>query len=206
MITREAAVLMVNDALRAPVKGGKVVNHAVAKRVEKMEDELLARAKREILFAVPDAQINIFSEQFATAWEQAHGANILPGISAYADSDVDKGAEVDQQSRHLGSIHTNLLNTAITANKLEKQLELHYGGYVNRDKLLRQKIVDASEAIAATKRDLDCFRTLQVHEGAGIVRRLETLSGEVEYLEKKEKEAQGLFRRRKEELDRLLER
>lgn len=203
MIFREATALLVNDALRFPVQGGKVVNPAAATRVEKMEDELLAKAREEMLIAVPEVQS---SEQFTAAWEQVRGVNILPGISAYVDTDADKDAEMDRQSQYLVNVHGKLLQTATAANKLEKKLELIYGGYANRDKLLRQKIVDASEAARGTMRDLNCFKTLQVHEIAGITSRLETLRAEVDYLEKREREAQELYKRRKEELDGLLAR
>lgn len=206
MIAREAAALLVNDALRFPVQGGKVLNSTTATRIEKMEDGLLAKAMGEMLLAASDGQMSALSEQFTTAWEQVHRVNILPGISVYVDADADKVVEVDWQSQYLANIHGRLLQTATAANKLEKKLELIYGGYANRDKLLRQKIVDASEAARATVRDLNCFKTLQVHETAGITSRLEALRGEVGYLEKREREAQELYRRRKEELDGLLAR
>ena len=85
-------------------------------------------------------------------------------------------------------------------NKLEKKLALHYGGYQQRAKTLRQKIVEASEALEKERISLNTFRTLQVAEEAALPSRLETLREEVAFVKKREKEAQELYRIRREEL------
>ena len=85
-------------------------------------------------------------------------------------------------------------------NKLEKKLALHYGGYQQRAKTLRQKIVEASEALEKERISLDTFRTLQVSERAALPSRIEALSEEVAYVKKREKEAQEVYRIRREEL------
>jgi pre-mRNA-splicing factor CDC5/CEF1 len=85
-------------------------------------------------------------------------------------------------------------------NKMEKKLALHLGGYQNRAKTLRQKIAEASEALGKATHSLDSFRTLQISEEAAISRRLEGLRSEVEFVSRREREAQDLYRARKEEL------
>ena len=88
-------------------------------------------------------------------------------------------------------------------NKIEKRLAVHLGGYQQRAKLLRQKIVEAAEALDKAKISLDTFRTLQIAEEAAMPRRLEALRDEVSFVSKREREAQELYRARKEELDNL---
>lgn len=72
---------------------------------------------------------------------------------------------------------------------------------MNRERTLLQKIQEANEAILKTRVELDSFRTLQIGEQAAIPRRMEALREEVFFVEKKEREAQELYRRRKEELE-----
>ncbi len=86
---------------------------------------------------------------------------------------------------------------------MEKKLALHLGGYQNRAKTLRKKIAEASEALGKATISLDSFRTLQISEEAAISRRLEGLRAEVEFVSRREREAQDLYRARKEELTSL---
>jgi pre-mRNA-splicing factor CDC5/CEF1 len=66
--------------------------------------------------------------------------------------------------------------------------------------MLRQKIGEASEALAKATYSLDAFRTLQISEDVAISRRLEDLRERVSFVSKREREAQELYRERKEEL------
>lgn len=88
---------------------------------------------------------------------------------------------------------------------MEKKLALHLGGYQARQKALRQKIVEASEALEKAKFARDTFRVLQVGEESAIAGRLEKLRDEVAYVSRREREAQELYRERKEELKGLTE-
>ena len=83
---------------------------------------------------------------------------------------------------------------------MEKKLNLHLGGYQQRAKTLRSKMVEAADALDKARFSLDAFRTLQISEQAGIQRRLEGLRSEVEFVSRREREAQDLYRSRKEEL------
>ncbi|RPB29400.1 hypothetical protein L211DRAFT_816042 [Terfezia boudieri ATCC MYA-4762] len=200
MITQEAAMLMVNDSLRFPVKGGKVSHAAAARRVEKMDDEILARARRELLLSIPPEAISNFSETFSAEWQRVHGNSLLPGLSAHDNGDGADTTDLAFKEDLLKTVHGKLLADAEAANKLEKKLQLHFGGYMSREKLLAGKIAEATVAVWAARRDLHVFRTLQVHEEGGVRSRLERLEAEVDYLEKREAEAQELYRRRREEL------
>lgn len=89
-------------------------------------------------------------------------------------------------------------------NKLEKKLALHLGGYQKRAKMLRQKIAEAAEALEKATNSLDSFKTLQIAEEGAISSRLGSLREEVGFISRREREAQGLYRQRKEELDSLM--
>jgi len=74
---------------------------------------------------------------------------------------------------------------------------------MNRERTLVLKVQEASEAILQTKINLDSFRTLRISEADAIPRRLESLREAAEFVEKREGEAQEVYRRIKEELDAL---
>lgn len=103
----------------------------------------------------------------------------------------------------LQSVQDKLTKDAVQGNKLEKKLSLLLGGYQSRSKLLSQKIIQASEAISETKQDLESFRTLRISEVDAIPRRLEAIRSEVAFLDKREREAQEVYRARRDELEAL---
>jgi pre-mRNA-splicing factor CDC5/CEF1 len=80
---------------------------------------------------------------------------------------------------------------------------LHLGGYQQRAKTLRSKITEAGEALEKANFSLEAFRNLQIGEEAGIQSRLEKLRGEVEFVSRREREAQETYRLRREELQAL---
>ena len=86
-------------------------------------------------------------------------------------------------------------------NKIEKKLALHLGGYQQRAKILRAKIVEAADELEKARISLDTFRTLQIAEEAAIPRRLDALREEVNFVSKREREAQEVYRMRKAGLD-----
>jgi pre-mRNA-splicing factor CDC5/CEF1 len=96
------------------------------------------------------------------------------------------------------------MTAAEKGNKLEKKLALHLGGYQKRAKMLRQKIAEAAEALEKATNSLDSFKTLQIAEEGAISSRLEGLREEVGFISRREREAQELYRQRKEELDSLM--
>ena len=83
-------------------------------------------------------------------------------------------------------------------------MALHLGGYQQRAKTLRQKITEASDALEKATFSLNSFKTLQISEEAAIQSRLEGLREEVSFVSKREREAQDLYRIRRDELNALL--
>lgn len=93
-----------------------------------------------------------------------------------------------------------IISSAEKGSKLEKKLALHLGGYKNRGEMLRKKIGEAAEALAKAQDALSGFRTLSASEQVAIGRRLGSLREEVNFLSRREREAQELYRKNREEL------
>jgi pre-mRNA-splicing factor CDC5/CEF1 len=98
-----------------------------------------------------------------------------------------------------------IIESAEHANKIEKRLTTHHQGYLKRATLLRTKIGDAFGALEKARIELDSARTMQYGEETAVGRRLGSLRDEVSFVSKREREAQELYRTRKEELDNLKE-
>ncbi len=101
------------------------------------------------------------------------------------------------------TVQNDIQTSAERGNKLEKKLALHLGGYQKRQKMLKGRINEAYDALGTAGNALESFRTLQIAEGAAINGRLEKLREEVGYVSRREREAQEVYRSRKEELDSL---
>ncbi len=92
------------------------------------------------------------------------------------------------------------MDDAENGNKLEKKLALHLGGYQQRAKTLRAKINEAGEALDQATTALETFRTLQLAEEAVLPKRLNALREEVGFVSRRERQAQEVYRARRDEL------
>ncbi|KAJ5670113.1 Pre-mRNA-splicing factor cef1 [Penicillium maclennaniae] len=204
LIAREAAILIAHDSRQHPVPGAKV--EGKAPELVHVGDEFMDAARAaiaaEIASSEAQQQQEEWQEKFDDVWSSAH-AKALPGMDIYADEE-DAFQEEQRMIGTFDSIQATLLATAEKGNKLEKKLALHYGGYQNRAKTLRSKILEASATLPKAQDDLESFRTLQISEEAAISRRLEKLREDVSFIMRREREAQDLYRSRKDELDELV--
>ncbi|TVY57260.1 Pre-mRNA-splicing factor cef1 [Lachnellula cervina] len=199
-IEREVALLVANDALRYPIPGAKV--RGTPKVLDSFDDDALAQARLQITKEVPQDLAEQGSDIFRAAWAQAQSSSLLPGLGGYDDDEID---EQQMLSEAFEDVQNSITETATAGNKAEKKLALHLGGYQQRAKVLRGKIVEAAEALSKATYSLDSFRTLQISEESAIKRRLEGLREEVGFVSKRERVAQDLYRARKEELTSLME-
>lgn len=87
--------------------------------------------------------------------------------------------------------------------KLEKKLAMHLGGYQKRQKLLREKMVGAADALEKAKNAMAGFKTLAISEDVAIDRRLAALREEVMFVTRREREAQDEYRKVRDELSAL---
>lgn len=202
LIATEAAKLIAHDASKHPTPGSKVNGKPLS--LEKIDDRWLASARAEISNAITSQDIQSqWQTEFDASWTTTH-ENSLPGLAIY-DDDTDALRQEQNMINSFDNVQNALMETAEQDNKLEKKLSLHFGGYQARAKTLRTKIVEASSALEKAKIDLDTFRTLQIGEDAALRSRLEQLRDEVMLVTRREREAQDLYKTRKEELDGLVE-
>ncbi|KAI9757165.1 MAG: Pre-mRNA-splicing factor cef1 [Chaenotheca gracillima] len=197
-IAREVSLLIANDALKYPHKGARV--NGSSRPLEIFDDDTLGKARMEILLEVPPEGQEAATADLDRAWDIVHDFAKLPGLAGYGEDEVD---EHQLLTEAFDNIQDRVMADAERGNKIEKKLELHLGGYQKRAATLRQKILEAGEALEQTTISLDTIRTLQISEDAAIPRRLEGLRSEVEFVARRERGAQALYRARKEELDDL---
>ncbi|KAJ5605808.1 hypothetical protein N7510_008589 [Penicillium lagena] len=204
LIAQEAAVLIAHDSRKHPVPGSKV--EGKAPKLGHLDDRVLEAARAAIAAEITSTEAQQQQEEwqgkFDDAWSSVR-VNALPGLENY-DDDEDPFEEEQRMIGAFDNVQASLLATAERGNKLEKKLSLHYGGYQNRAKTLRSKILEASTALPKAQNDLDSFRTLQISEEAAISRRMEKLRDQVSFVMRREREAQEVYRSRKDELDELL--
>ncbi|KAJ5138947.1 uncharacterized protein N7515_003795 [Penicillium bovifimosum] len=203
LIAKEAALLIANDSRKFPISGAQV--QGKAPKLTPLHDRYMDAARASIAAEVASsqAQQSEWQEKFDEGWSSAR-AKSLPGLENYEDDEQDPFQEEQRMIGAFDTVQTSLFATADRGNKLEKKLSLHYGGYQNRAKTLRSKILEAGAALPSVVNELDAFRTLQISEEAALPRRLEKLREAVSFVLRREREAQDLYKSRKDELDELV--
>jgi pre-mRNA-splicing factor CDC5/CEF1 len=197
----EMAILIANDVQKF---GSGQVTGSV-QPVEKMSDDALRAAKMEMaleLAMTSEKEKKAFHSEFATSWTELHGSAILPGIAGYEEDEIDEHQLLVEA---FDNAQEKIIESAESANKIEKRLTTHHAGYIKRASLLHTKIRESFGALEKAKVDLDSARTMQYSEQSAIGRRLESLRDEVSFVSRREREAQELYRTRKDELDSLRE-
>ncbi|KAH7080349.1 pre-mRNA splicing factor component-domain-containing protein [Paraphoma chrysanthemicola] len=200
-VETEMALLIANDVQK--FGSGQVTG--ILRPVERMSDEALRSAKMEMaleLAMTSEKEKKAFHAEFGTAWTNLHGSAILPGIAGYEEDEID---EHQLMVEAFDNAQEKIIESAESANKIEKRLNTHHAGYIKRAALLRTRIGDAFGALEKAKVELDSARTMQYSEESAIGRRLESLRDEVSFVSRREREAQELYRSRKDELDSLRE-
>ena len=193
LIARETALLIANDAFRYPLPSAKV--QGSSRSLDIFDDEELDRARLEIALEFSSSN----KEQRLHDFEVLHSSSsALPGLAGYEIDEIDERQALMEAFE---KVQTSITEDAEKGNRLEKRLALLNGGYQQRNKTLRQKIAEAYPALENEKITLDSIRTLQIAEEAALPRRLESLQEEVAFVKKREREAQELYRLRREELD-----
>lgn len=197
LISKEMAMLVAVDAQRFPVADGKVTGNLPGP-LDKLDDHLLERARLEILLEVPEEAAKASGSDFEAVWNHLHGGRLIPGLGL---DGYDEDEEKEAHEQTLNNISESLTKIATQTNKIEKKLSLLLGGYMNRERTLISKILEAFEATVQTRIELEGFKTLQAAETQAIPRRLEKLRLETEYVERREREAQEGYRMLNEELN-----
>ena len=210
MVAKEKALLIANDSLKYPVPGAQV--QGTSKPLQTFDEETLALARLEIAKELPQTDKDQRDADFETSYTALHPLSSLPAFTDNGEDDDDDDDDDNDNKRStkqetftaaFTAARDQILSNAERGNKLESKLNLHLGGYQKRAKMLRQKIVEAWEALEEEKRKLETFRNMKIAEDAAIVRRAEGLRAEVEFVKRREWEAQQVYRERREELERL---
>ncbi|KAF2094894.1 hypothetical protein NA57DRAFT_45505 [Rhizodiscina lignyota] len=191
-IAIEAAHLIANDALKF---GGSQVK-GDSRPVEIMDEEVINKAKIAVAAEVGNAGTEPSMED---AKPMKRSMKVL-GLDAYDEDEVD---EHELISKTFENVQDQIAQSATKSHGLEKKLALHLGGYQQRSKALRKKIGDTHETLEKAKMELSSLRTLQQAEEEAIPRRLDALREEVAFISRRERQAQDLYRARKDELDGL---
>lgn len=201
VVESEMALLIANDIQK--FGGGKVTG--TLQPLHRVSDEALNKAKMEVALEVSnmsEKEKKAFHSDFSVAWTNLHGSSKLPGLDGYEEDEID---EHQLMVEAFDNARDKIVESAQQGNKIEKKLVPHFAGYQKRSSLLQQKIVDASNALEKAKVELDASRTMQYSEQSAISRRLEGLRDEVSFVSRREREAQDLYRARRDELESLQE-
>ena len=197
------ALLIANDAFKYPTPGAKL--QGTSRPLQIFDDSSLSAAKAEIAKEMHNIALSPLQASFDASWTELHSSSTsLPSLAAYFSSDnADEDTTHQTKTEALDALQTSLQTSADRSNKLEKKLNLHFGGYQHRAKTLRAKIGDAAEALAKESVALDTFRTLQLGEEAALPRRLDALREEVEVVRGRERALQVAYRARVAEVEGL---
>ncbi|KAI8249044.1 Pre-mRNA-splicing factor [Colletotrichum sp. SAR 10_77] len=195
LIAREAAALIANDAVKYP--SPKITVSGVPPRLQNISDNDLAEARLQILSETNPRPSRAEIQQ---SFDNRGKNSLLLGLGCYGDDEEEEEAAMRDA---FDSIQDAIVATAEKAIKLEKKLALHLGGYQKRQKMLKDKIGEAAEALEKANNALSGFKTLAISEEVAIQRRLGALRDEVGFVSRREREAQELYRKTKEELDAL---
>lgn len=205
-IAEEAALLLAHDARE--FGGSRVTGTAPRPALQALDDETMQKAQMEVILEMgADASARAsFGPAFEREWLAAHdaqgkGKKLLPGLAGYAADELD---EEQLLTEAFASAQDGLAASAQRGGALEKRLAKLQGGYLERNRRLRGKIGEAAEFLAKLDLDRGVATTAGAAERATLAERLEGLREEVAFVRRREREAQEVFRGRREELEGLV--
>lgn len=212
LIAKEAATLMATDASKYPLPGAQIKGKPVP--LPLIDDASLANARLMILSETKPLPN---PEEIQETFEGRAQNSILLGLGCYNDDEEEQNAAMRtafdvsyfripihaHDTNNIKVVQDSIMASAEQGTKLEKKLGLHLGGYQKRQKMLRDKVGDAAEALDKAHNALAGFRTLAISEDVAINRRLDSLREEVSHISRREREAQDEYRKARDELDSL---
>lgn len=179
------------DAL---VRGG-----TLRKPFQLLDEESAQRAQTEVILEMDsDVSRSAFGAAFEREWIRAHEINTtIPGLAGYGEDELD---EAQLLIERFDNIQGTIAASADRGSSLEKKLAKHHGGYAQRAKHLRARIMEASEFLLQNRTLITKMHQAQVAEHASAQERLERLRDEVTLVSRREREAQEDYRVLKDEL------
>nr|POE72299.1 pre-mrna-splicing factor cef1 [Quercus suber] len=196
-VAEEVALLMSNDSVK--FDGRKGVKTCTPLQI--FADEALQAARMEVILEMgQNDQRNLFGEAFLREWDTVHNGTILPGLAGYAEDEID---EHQLQTEAFDTLQEAMTTSAEKSTVLEKKLAKVHGGYAERQKKLKAKILEAADFLEKTKLDFETIKYKIAAEEGGMSARLEQGREEVVLVARREREAQELYRERTKELESL---
>ncbi|PON22423.1 pre-mRNA-splicing factor cef-1 [Trichoderma gamsii] len=196
LIAAETAALMAHDAINFPLSGSQVKGKPSP--LAQIDDGSLADARLRIISETKP--LPSFEDIQAAFESRANGDSLLLGLGCYNDDEDEQDAAMRAA---FDAVQDSIMTSAEEDAKLEKKLTLHLGGYQKRQKMLKDKVSDAADALDKAKVALSGFKTLAINEDTAINRRLASLRDEVNFISRREREAQEEYQKAKEELEAL---
>ncbi|KAL7899447.1 pre-mRNA splicing factor component domain-containing protein [Trichoderma sp. SZMC 28014] len=196
LIAAETAALMAHDAIKFPLSGSQVKGKLSP--LAQIDDSSLADARLRILSETKP--LPSFEDIQAAFESRANGDSLLLGLGCYNDDEDEQDAAMRAA---FDTVQDSIMTSAEEDAKLEKKLTLHLGGYQKRQKMLKDKVSDAADALDKARVALSGFKTLAINEDTAINRRLASLRDEVNFISRREREAQEEYQKAKEELEAL---
>lgn len=194
-VAREAALLMAHDAARYPLPGA--TRSGEAPGLAQIDDDSLAEARRQILMSMKG---KAKPEEVETAWAKGNNNSLLLGLGCYDDTEQDESEAMKVAAEE---IQDTMIASAEKGSKLEKKLNLHLGGYKQRAETLRKKIGETATDLEKATNALHAFEIMASSEEVAVSNRLAALRDEVNFVSRREREAQEAYRRNQEELSAL---
>ncbi|KAM0448907.1 hypothetical protein ACHAPV_001735 [Trichoderma viride] len=196
LIAAETAALMAHDAIKFPLSGSQVKGKPSP--LAQIDDSSLADARLRILSETKP--LPSFEDIQAAFESRANGDSLLLGLGCYNDDEDEQDAAMRDA---FDNVQDSIMTSAEEDAKLERKLTLHLGGYQKRQKMLKDKVSDAADAIDKAKVALSGFKILAINEDTAINRRLASLRDEVNFISRREREAQEEYQKAREELEAL---
>ncbi|RDA90454.1 hypothetical protein CP533_3948 [Ophiocordyceps camponoti-saundersi (nom. inval.)] len=196
LIAQEAASLMANDAVKYPLAGSQV--KGTARPMEKMDDGALADAR---ILVLCETKPRPGLEGIQTLFESRASDSTLLGLGCYDDDDEEEQEAAMRAA--FDAVQDSIMSSAEQGAKQEKKLALRLGGYQKRQRLIREQILESSDALVRARNALSGYRHLAVAERVALQGRLDGLRDEVAFVAGRHREAQGRHRDVERELDLL---
>jgi pre-mRNA-splicing factor CDC5/CEF1 len=210
LVTLEMIDLLEHDAAVYPVAGSSRPG-SVKASLPFIPDEDLADARALVHSELSQAAgfPGATPEQLARVLEAQTDPALFDAVwKPVVDSlayDARAGAFVDASSlspeervaglkAQIEAARERMTREATKAAKVEKKLNTVLGGYQARAKALSDKLSVTSESLSSGRIDLDSFERLAIREEGAVPRRLEHLQGEVDRLERRQREGQERYR------------
>jgi len=199
MLKREMLSLLQYDALKFPLKAGPPPKkppqlEAFTQQELHTANELLEQEMGVVEHALGHGPIGS-NGVFEKAWEECNQElAYLPSQKKYSRvSTATKQEKLDALRDQFESLRMHMEKESKRAMKLEHKLNVVFAGYQTRATQTTASIAELYQKLDEARRDLQCFRGLQIQETHAIPLRIQRVQEEVSKQMEREKELQARY-------------